>query len=136
MTKERDMSPKNKWVALDDNDFTAEEFPLSGWGPNFTPGDLSGTIDIPLPDCNFDDFFASLSLNLDPPPTLDKLSSEKEIARLQGEAAARSIRDPELAKKHARALRRTERKGRQKLAAMVNNCAAHFATEFGRLNEA
>lgn len=80
MTKERDRSPKNKEVALDDNDFTAEEFPLSGWGPNFTSGDWSGTSDILLPDCNFDDFFASLSLNLDPPPTLDKLSRSKTFA--------------------------------------------------------
>lgn len=80
MTRERDRSPKNKGVALDDNDFNAEEFPLSGWGSNFTPGDWSGTSDIPLPDCNFDDFFASLSPNLDPPLTLDKLSRSKTFA--------------------------------------------------------
>ncbi|KAF2573329.1 hypothetical protein F2Q70_00003098 [Brassica cretica] len=80
MTRERDRSPKNKGVALDDNDFNADEFPLSGWGSNFTPGDWSGTSDIPLPDCNFDDFFASLSPNLDPPPTLDKLSRSKTFA--------------------------------------------------------
>lgn len=73
-TRERDREPKDKETALDNIDFPEDELPLPGWNPNFVPGDGSGTRDVPLLECNFDDFFASLSPNFDPPPALDELS--------------------------------------------------------------
>ncbi|KAF8091822.1 hypothetical protein N665_0434s0002 [Sinapis alba] len=62
--------------------------------------------------------------------------AEKEVARMQSVAAAHDLRDWDLAKRNARALRRTERQGRRRIVAATADHSAQFVTEYGKLKEA
>ena len=59
--------------------------------------------------------------------------AEKDLTRMQSEAWER---DSKLAKKHDRALRQAERRGRREIAVVMNNRAFQFEAEYGRLKEA
>ncbi|CDY15307.1 BnaC06g07930D [Brassica napus] len=107
-------SSKGKGIDLDGIEFSADDSTLPGWDPDLDFGDGSGSSEVPLPD--FDEFFVGLPSSFNPPPTLD------ELARL--------------AKKHDRALRQAERRGRREIAAVMNNRASQFEAEYGRLKEA
>ncbi|KAF8106384.1 hypothetical protein N665_0141s0007 [Sinapis alba] len=69
VTSHRDRSPKDKG-----------DLPLHGWGLNFAPDNGSGSSNIPFPDCNFDEFLASLPTDFDLPPALDDLSRSRTFA--------------------------------------------------------
>lgn len=75
--RERNRSPKNREIALDDSDLPSDDHPSPGWDPCFVPGDGSGTREIPLPYCGFDDFFADL------PPDFDFSPAMNEPLRVQ-----------------------------------------------------
>ncbi|KAF2565648.1 hypothetical protein F2Q68_00024128 [Brassica cretica] len=51
---------------------------LSGWDPDLTYGDGSGTSEIPITD--FDDFFASLPSGFDPPPPVYDSGRSRVVA--------------------------------------------------------
>ncbi|KAL0713388.1 hypothetical protein Bca4012_020366 [Brassica carinata] len=62
-------------------------------------------------------------------------TTQKDIARLQGKAASRNIRDQELALEHAKAFCRAEKRGKREVAAVVNNRSAQFVTKFRELKK-
>ena len=79
--RERNRSPKNKGIALGDDDFPSNEFALPGWDPGFILGDGNGTSEIPLLDCGFDDFFAELPPGFDVLPAMDEPSRTQVVAK-------------------------------------------------------
>ncbi|KAF3531733.1 hypothetical protein DY000_02040849 [Brassica cretica] len=156
---------EDKEINLDDIDFPTDDFPLPGWGPDFTPGDRSGTRKVPLPNCDFENFFSSFPPNFDLPPAVDELSRSRVIAKryqraqlgsqrelssdatlsFQGKEGEKQIsrlhnkasaRDGNLVEDHARALRRAERKGRREVAVVVGSRACQFEVEYKKLKEA
>ncbi|KAF3585076.1 hypothetical protein F2Q69_00027964 [Brassica cretica] len=141
--RERNRSPKNKGIALGDDDFPSNEFALPGWDPGFILGDGNGPSEIPLLDCGFDDFFAELPPGFDVLPAMDEPSrtqvvakgsrmineaehAEKWLIRLQTE---NSERDRQLAKEHAQAILRGERKVKREIVAAVGSRASQFSDE-------
>ena len=79
--REGNRFPKNKGIALGDVDFPSDDFTLLGRDPVFVLGDGSGTSEIPLPDCGFDDFFADLHPSVDVPPAVDEPSRTQVVAK-------------------------------------------------------
>lgn len=75
--REMDRFPKNKEVPLDDEDFQLDDLPLPGWNPGFTPGDGSGTREIPLPN---DEFFDGLPQDFEFPQPMDEPSRVHVVA--------------------------------------------------------
>ena len=75
---------KGKGIDPDDIKFSADGFPFPGWDPGFVPSGGSGTSEMPLPDCNFENFFSNL------PPGFDSYPSVDEKAR--SEVSAKSSR--------------------------------------------
>ncbi|KAG5393510.1 hypothetical protein IGI04_023473 [Brassica rapa subsp. trilocularis] len=71
-------SSKGKDIDLGDIEFSVDDSMLLGWDPDLAYGDRSGTSEIPILD--FDDFFAGLPLNFDPPPLVDESGRSRVVA--------------------------------------------------------
>ncbi|KAF2566988.1 hypothetical protein F2Q68_00025346 [Brassica cretica] len=70
-------SSKGKDIDLGDIDFSVDDSILPGWDPNLAYSDGSGKSEVPIPD--FDDFFAGLPSNFDPPSSMDELGRSKVV---------------------------------------------------------
>uniref|UniRef100_A0A0D3A6H7 Uncharacterized protein n=1 Tax=Brassica oleracea var. oleracea TaxID=109376 RepID=A0A0D3A6H7_BRAOL len=121
-------SLKGKAIDLGDLEFSVDDCMLPGWDPNLAFGDGSGTSEVPILD--FDDFFAGLPSGFDAPQATTE-KAEKDLARMRGEMLAR---DAQLARDHARAVRRAERKGKREIVEVMKTRASQFQVEYENLN--
>ncbi|KAF2550422.1 hypothetical protein F2Q68_00034147 [Brassica cretica] len=114
---------------------------LPEWNPSFSPGERSGTSEVPPPS----DFFADLPPGFTTHELLDEESRRKVVAegsslineprrlKFQKEVEEQSRRQAEL---HSRALVRAERRGKRAIVAIMKRRAALFATEFESFKDA
>ncbi|KAF3610658.1 hypothetical protein DY000_02047949 [Brassica cretica] len=135
-------SSKGKDIDLGDLEFLVDDCMLPGWDPNLAFGNGSGTSEVPIPD--FDDFFTGLPSGFDAPQATSESGRPKVVAkgsRIINEDLARMrdemlARDAQLARDHARAVRRAERKGKRKIVEVMKTRASQFQVEYGNLKGA
>ncbi|KAF3580443.1 hypothetical protein DY000_02031610 [Brassica cretica] len=145
--RQRLRSRKGKGVSSEN---VLGNLPLQEWNPSFSPGERSGTSEVPLPS----DIFADLPPGFTTHKSLDEESrrkivaegsslinefpgvaylhfkaeeAERELFRFRKEVEEQSRRQAEL---HSRALVRAERRGKRAIVAEMKRRAALFATEF------
>ncbi|KAL0645891.1 hypothetical protein Bca4012_044182 [Brassica carinata] len=149
--RQRIRSRKGKGVASEN---VMGNLPLPEWNPGFSPGEGSGTSEVPLPS----DFFADLPPGFTTHKSLDEESgmrvfnaaldgsfresrishfkaeeAERELFRFRKEVEEQSRRQAEL---HSRALVRVERRGKRAIVAEMKRRAALFATKFKSFKDA
>ncbi|KAF3484932.1 hypothetical protein F2Q69_00053830 [Brassica cretica] len=107
---------------------------LPEWNPSFSPGERSGTSEVPPPS----DFFSDLPPGFTTHELLDEESRRKVVAEgscliNEKEVEEQSRRQAEL---HSWALVRAERRGKRAIVAKMKRRAALFATEFESFKDA